>query len=186
MTMCNGSRSSRATSSDPPYSQTGRCTRLSVASDVERRRHAEDQRHTIRAWLGHVSLDASRIHAELCGTTPAGGPHLNVEDDGDEAAAANLTLQANAGGVPAGQAGGLYRTRRPASASRCCRSRAAGSAAGLCGGRSPWLASAGEGDLEEFHLTWTKVHATRSQPNVSVGSACGINLPRRAARPARN
>jgi hypothetical protein len=26
-------------------SPTGRCTRLSVASDVERRRHAEDQRH---------------------------------------------------------------------------------------------------------------------------------------------
>ena len=29
----------------PRYSQTGRCTRLSITSDVERRWHAEDQRH---------------------------------------------------------------------------------------------------------------------------------------------
>jgi Putative transposase len=40
----------------PRYTRTGRCTRFSVASEVERRRHAEDQRHRRRTVVSAGSL----------------------------------------------------------------------------------------------------------------------------------
>jgi len=41
VTMCKGQGVRELPQTIPRYSQTGRCTRLSAASDVERRRHAE-------------------------------------------------------------------------------------------------------------------------------------------------
>jgi hypothetical protein len=63
------------------------------------------------------------------------------------------------------------------------RRRAAGSGPRGLTLRGRSLAGAGEGmDLKKLRLTWTKVHVTRWQANVSVGSARGINLPHRAVR----
>ncbi len=53
---------------------------------------------------------------------------------------------------------------------------------GLGGGAFGLRALARRMDLKKFRLTWTKVHVTRWQANVSVGRARGINLPHRAVR----